>query len=112
LDLLSFVDRWGRTIVLSEGAWLHILAEHEEMQGQEDAVDATVTAPERVMGDVDVRERVSFYRAGTLPGRYRHWYVKVVVHFLPPDESGIVVGEIVTAYATPALKRGEKQLWP
>jgi hypothetical protein len=112
LDLLSFVDRWRRVIVLTEDAWSHILDEHAEMEGQEGAVDATVTAPERVTNDASVPERVCFYRSGVLPGRYRPWYVKVVVHFSMPDETGTVVGEIVTAYATPVLKRGETRIWP
>ena len=112
LDILSFTDRWGRTIVLSDEAWSHILAEHAEMVGQESAVDMTVAAPERVMTDVDVPHRLSFYRTGVLPGRYRRWFLKVCAHFSPPDDAGNIIGEIVTAYPTPNLKRGETQLWP
>lgn len=93
MDLLSVVDRWGRTVVLTESAWSHILAEHAEMWGQEDALDATVAAPELVMDDIEVPERIAFCRSGVLQGRYREWYLKVVVHLSPPDEAGTIVGE-------------------
>ena len=54
-------------------------------------------------------ERVSFYRRGVLGEPYRRWILKVCVHLLPPDEAGNTVGEVVTAYPTPSIKRGETQ---
>lgn len=112
MEILSCTDRWSRTVVLTDGAWSHILIEHAEMDGQEGAIDATVTAPDYVMDDVEIPERVSFYRSGVLSGPYRTWFLKVCVHLLPPDDAGHTVGEIVTAYPTPQIKRGETQRWP
>ena len=64
------------------------------------------------MEDAEVPARVSFYRRGVLGEPYRRWFPKVCVHLLPPDEVGTTIGEIVSAYPTPSIKRGETQQWP
>ena len=71
MDILSCVDRWGRTVVLTESVWSHFLAEHAELTGQEGALHATITAPGRVSDDVELPERVSYYRSGVLGRPYR-----------------------------------------
>ena len=95
-DLLGMTDRWGRAIVVTEDGWSHIHAEHAEMQGQEGAVP----------------KRESYHQTGVLPEPYGRRYLKVCVRFAPPDETGAIVGEVVTAYPTPDLTRGETQRWP
>ncbi len=112
MDLLSCRDRWGRTIVLTDRAWSHILDDHGEMAGNEWAIDLALRQPDYVMDDASVDGRLVYYRGNVLPKPFDASFVKVCVELLPPDETGNVVGEIVTAYATPSLKRGERQRWP
>jgi hypothetical protein len=112
LDIFSCYDRWGQTIVLTDRAWAHILEDHGEMVGRLWAIEVTVRLPDYLMEDAQVPGRVAYYRANVLPEPVADAFVKVVVAMLPPDETGVIVGEVVTAYATPARKRGERQRWP
>lgn len=98
--------------MLTDRAWSHILEDHGELADNEWAIDLTVRQPDFLMDDASVPGRLAYYRGNVLPQPFAASFLKVCVELLPPDESGAIVGEIVTAYATPSIKRGERQRWP
>jgi len=94
--LAQTVDPGGRTVVLDERGWAHILQTHEEMASYRDLIMTTVSAPEHRHSDPRPgRER--FYRRTLGPSRW----LFVVIHF---DETP---ARIVTAYA----KRKDPPRW-
>jgi hypothetical protein len=90
LIVFRCADRFGREVVLYERA---------------------IARAQRIRIDATHRDRRCYYRRGVLPAPYDKDYLKVVVRFAPPDARGVVRGEVVTAYATPRLKRGETREW-
>jgi hypothetical protein len=61
-------DPGGRRVVLDDGGWAHIVAEHSEMAVHREAVLATVTQPHHRGPDRrPLRER--FWRRGLGPTR-------------------------------------------
>lgn len=85
----------------------HVLAQHPELAAHLAAVAETLTDPERVMRDARFANRECFYRPIPLPAPLDRLYRKVVVEF--PQVS---VGEVVTAFLLPKIKRSEVQRWP
>lgn len=99
--------------MLTEEIWLnHILDSHPEFKGLETCIEKAITDPYRVMQDARDPTRECMYRHRTLPGRLSRFYLKVVVAFRPTGSSGILVGTVLTAFATDRIKSTEKQLWP
>lgn len=112
-ELVRCSDCRGRLVVLTEEIWNgHILDSHPEFQGLEACVEKAITDPYRVTQDAMHSSRECMYRHRTLPGHLNRFYLKVVVAFRPTGPSGVLVGTVVTAYATDRIKRTEKQLWP
>ncbi len=86
--LAETIDPGGRTIVLDEEGWTHILQEHEEMALYRDEIIATVTSPDHRRGDPHPgRER--YYSRELGPSR---WLFVVV-------DCNETPARIVTAYA-------------
>lgn len=111
LIVFRCVDRFGREVVLHDHQWRYHVQQHPELVGQEAAVEGAITGAKRIRIDVTHPNRRCYYRPGALPAPHNRDYLKVVVRFGPPDARGVVRGEVVTAYATPTLKRGEAREW-
>lgn len=80
----TVIEPLGRTVVLTEGAWAHIIREHPEMARYERGVIETITHPIDQRDDPRPgRERYLSERAG--PSRF----LTVVVHF--DNDTGAVV---------------------
>lgn len=110
-DVLHATDRWGRLIGLPEGNWVDkILLDHGEMVGNEESVRLTLTDPDLVAFDRDHDDREVFYRRAALPPPDHRDYLKVCVVFRASNE-GVMLGRVVTAYATDGIKPGEKPRW-
>jgi hypothetical protein len=84
-----------------------IIAYHQEIVGQEELVKDVLSFPDVVTEDVDREDRFCFYGYDIyLTSRVPH--VKVVVEWYADPERD---WEVITAYETPRLKRGEKVLY-
>lgn len=84
----TVIEPDGRTVVLTDAAWEHILREHAEMAPFERTVMETITHPvDRVPDERPGRERYVNESVG--PSRF----LTVVVQFAGDDR-----GEIVTAF--------------
>ena len=101
------VDRLGRTVVLTDEAWQHILESHGEFAPQPPDVLAGIALADLVRRDRNFVRRAIHYR-NTGPGRRR---LRVVVNYRPHEILGWS-GEVVTAYFTGRRYRNEVQLWP
>ncbi len=96
-------DYEGLAIRLTDERLAHIL-EHPEMAGMEQAIDATLRGPARVVGsfsDPQARLYYRFYFGTRVGDRYLCVVVKVV-----GDDAFVL-----TAYLTDRIKRGVA-LWP
>ena len=96
-------DFQGRSIRLTNERLAHIL-EHPEMASLEQAIEETLTNPERVLesfSDPDARLYYRFY-VGTRVGNK---HLCVIVKLAGGDAF------VVTAYLTDRVKRGV-QVWP
>jgi len=110
--LVDCVDRWGRRIVLTEAQWrTHVVDGHPPLVGQEEAVRAALTAPERVMLDADHADRENFYRRGALAAPHDHLYLKVTVDFAATRVDPLAPGFVVTAFPTDHIRRRERSKW-
>ena len=92
--LWETVDRLGRTVVLTEVAWAHIVDEHKDMTGRQDDVRRAL-------------ERASVVRASEAAALF----IRVVVRYRPDEATGWL-GEVVTAHLTKRKKKGEQHRWP
>jgi hypothetical protein len=82
------VDPEGRTVVLTDDVWAHIMRRHPEMSRYEQAIMETITNPDRIDPDPRPgRERFLGYRRGP------SMWLRVVVSFAEEGD-----GRIVTAY--------------
>jgi hypothetical protein len=70
----------------------------------------TIEAPDIIVSDFDNPDGLNYYRFGALPAPYDRLYLKVVVSFRHVDLS--MVGDVITAYPTGRIARGEVQQWP
>lgn len=95
-------DQFGREVVLTEAAWLHILRRRPGMAGYESRIQAAVATPEVATWDAEHDDRENYYRRA--PDRL---CLKVCVMY-DPDGNGTVI----TAYQTHRVKRGERRRWP
>jgi hypothetical protein len=96
-------DHEGLAIRLTDERLAHIL-EHPEMAGMEQAIEATLRSPERVVSSLSDPQAQLYYRFyfGTRVGDR---YLCVVVKVAGDDAF------VLTAYLTDRIKRGVA-LWP
>jgi hypothetical protein len=96
-------DHEGLAIRLTDERLAHIL-EHPEMAGMEQAIEATLRSPERVVSSLSDPQARLYYRFyfGTRVGDR---YLCVVVKVAGDDAF------VLTAYLTDRIKRGVA-LWP
>lgn len=112
-ELVRCSDRNGRVVVLTDEIWVnHIIDRHPEFTGLEACIEMAITDPYRVTQDARHSNRECMYRHRTLPGNLSRFYLKVVVAFQPSGPNGILVGTVLTAFATDRIKSTERQLWP
>ncbi len=112
--VVSAVDRWGRDMVAYLGRWeSHVEQRHPELDEHFDAVDLALRDPEVITLDAVHPNRENFYRRGALPPPYDRLYLKVCMAMGGRSPRGLpTTGEVVTAYPTPRVGRGEAQKWP
>ena len=111
--VLACIDPFSRVVVARRDWWIaHVLDRHPEVDGHEGAVQRTIEWPDVVTRDAEYPNGVNYYRMDALPG-YAGKYLKVAVGYDPDNSVGVVaVGEVVTAYPTRRVKKGEQHLWP
>jgi hypothetical protein len=108
---LSCEDPLGRPILARRQRWdEHIRARHPEIASLVEAVRATLEAPDFIVSDFDNPDGLNDYRTGVLPPPYDRLYLKVVVTFR--QSAFAVIGDVITAYPTGKIARGEVQQWP
>jgi hypothetical protein len=112
----SFSDFRDYPVSLSIPNWHdHILIEHPEMFGQEDAIAATLRDPDMRYRNPAYPDREIFYRRMNFKFRVGNAYVeseefmKVVVAYEPILD--FMRGTIVTAFPTSKLREGEVLEW-
>lgn len=103
-------DPLGRSVTLYQDRFDHIEQDHGDMADSVHLIQAVVEHPAVIRHDEVHPDRESYYR--TFPEIDPTTFVKVSVEFEPPDEYGLVVGTVITAFQTPRLKRGELPKWP
>jgi hypothetical protein len=109
--VISCADPLAQPIVARRQRWEeHVRARHPEVAGQVDAVRDTLEAPDYIVSDVDNPDGLNYYRLAVLPSPYHRLYLKVVVTFRRFGSAA--VGDVVTAYPTGRIARGEVQWWP
>jgi hypothetical protein len=109
--VLHCLDRRGRSVTLSALNWDEkILLDHAEMIGCEGFVASSIESPDLHARDRVFSNREVYYRWAILPPPDDDRYLKVVVAYYV-DDTGIVAGRVVTAYAVDFLPRGETRLW-
>ena len=109
--VVACVDPLGRSIAARRRRWdEHVIARHPEIASHAEAVRATLTAPDFIVTDFDNPDGLNYYRFGVLPPPYSRLYLKVVVSFR--GSGSPAVGDVITAYSTGRIARGEVQQWP
>ena len=111
--ILDCTDCTGRRTILEAFNWDgKILLDHRRsMEENRYAVEVTIREPDFINHDTDYGDRDVYYRRGLLPDPYHKDYVKVVV-VVEHARTFRTYGRIISAYATPDVKRGEKRKWP
>jgi hypothetical protein len=109
--VLDCIDYAGRQVRLTDTVWYgHILMEHPELRANERSVELALVSPHQVNRDKDFADREVFYRRGALPPPDKNDYLNVVVRYRETDE-GVLVGQLLTAYAIRAILPEEPILW-
>lgn len=101
------VDRFGRSVSLSESRWDHIVAARSPHLLSPDAIRGIIEFPAEITLDADYAHRECFYSDRTFG-----LGLKVVVQFRPVSPQGTWVGAVITAYPSKAIKRTETRRWP
>jgi len=105
------MDPYGQPIAARKRRWEeHIRARHPEIASHVDAVRTTLETPDVIVSDFDNPDGLNYYRFGILPPPFDQLYLKVVVNFYRIDST--VIGDVITAYPTGNIARGEVQQWP
>ncbi|MCC6313919.1 MAG: hypothetical protein IT337_07880 [Thermomicrobiales bacterium] len=112
--VIACTDRWGRVVVVREYRWdTHIVSRHPELEGQYKAVEMAIRHPDVVKHDATFATGEAFYRSLTEPQRYAGRYLKVCIAFSPGDRpDAYQTGEVITAYITSRIAKGERHKWP
>ncbi|MGH2616749.1 MAG: hypothetical protein ACRDJC_16060 [Thermomicrobiales bacterium] len=109
--LFTCEDPLGRPITARRQRWEeHVRPRHPEVAPHVVGVRATLEAPDFIVSDFDNPDGLNYYRLAVLPSPYDRLYLKVVVSFRRIGSS--VIGEVITAYPTGQIARGEVQRWP
>jgi hypothetical protein len=109
--VFSGADPLGRRVVARRDRWEENLrVRHPEVALYEAAVRLTLEAPDYIVSDVDDLDGLNYYRFGVLPSPYDRLYLKVVVTFYRSEST--VIGQVITAYPTGRIARGEVKQWP
>ena len=110
--MLQCFDPTGREIVARLGQWVaHIEDRHPELDEHFGSVELTLTDPYRITEDTKHPDRLNYDRAAALPPPFRRLYLKVCVGFRSSGRTSHF-GEVITAYPTGRIGRGEVQRWP
>ena len=88
----------------------HLRARHPEVAYVPDAVRRTIEAPDISVSDFDNPNGLNYYRFGALSAPYERLFLKVVVSYR--EVGSTFVGDVITAYPTGRIARGEVQQWP
>lgn len=112
--VLYCFDPFKRNVVATLGHWeRHIEGGHPEVDEHFEAAEATIRRPESLTLDAKHANRENFYRRGVLPPPYDKLNLKVCVAYGFADVfRTIELGQVITAYPTKAVGRGETQRWP
>ncbi len=110
--LLYYRNQWGQLIVLDEDRWTnHILVNHPELAGQQDAVGLAVVNPSAVTRDQRHANGLNYYSFGVLTPPLNRVYLKVCVRIEPVAYSTSANGLVITAYPISAIKKTEVPIW-
>jgi len=106
-------DQWGQIITLDDDRWTnHILINHPELAGQEEALAVALLDPAIVTQDGRHGNGRNYYAFGVLAPPLDRVYLKVCVRFTVVASSPVANGGVITAYPISSVKRTEVQLWP
>lgn len=107
-------DQWRRRVIAREHRWhSHVVAEHPELRDGHGEVETSIRTPEFVNLDATRPNTEVFYRTIEPPHPYAGYYCKVVVRYGPGNMAGGVTdGEVVTAFVTNKVRKGEQRKWP
>ena len=110
-ELLRCADRFGRTVVLRADIWYDkVLSDHPEMAQSLEAVEITLTDPDRVNFDAIYRNGENFYRRGVLQHPHDIDYLKVVVRYERIGDE--LIGDVISAFVAPHYRKpGERFRW-
>ncbi|MGH8574830.1 MAG: hypothetical protein ACREX8_20035 [Gammaproteobacteria bacterium] len=109
--VFTCADPLDRPIAARQRRWEdHIRARHPEIAPRIEAVRATLEAPDFIVSDFDNPDGLNYYRLAVLPSPYDRLYLKVVVSCRRIGSS--VIGDVITAYPTGQIARGEVHRWP
>ena len=109
--LFACVDPLGQPIAARTRRWdEHIRDRHPELAAQVEAIRTTLEAPDFIVSDFDNPDGLNYYRFGVLPSPYDRLYLKVVVTYR--QRASVMIGDVITAYPTGKIARGEVQQWP
>jgi hypothetical protein len=111
--LFHYQDQWGQIIAFGDDRWTnHILVNHAELAGQQDAVGMAVVNPSAVIRDQRHANGLNYYAFGVLAPPLDRVYLKVCVRIEPVAYSSVANGLVITAYPISAIKKTEVQIWP
>ncbi len=112
--ILHCFDPLGREVVARRGQWEgHIESRHPEIDKHFDSVRRVIESPELITIDAINSNRENFYCRGTLPAPYDRLLLKICVAYGPGNFLGTYqIGEMITAYPTKRIGRGEASRWP
>lgn len=92
-DLFQVVDPRGITITCNEGYWdAHIVSSKPIMQGNEQAVQSTLAAPDVIYGSGEYPERDVYFKQNSGATYSSKLFTKVIVEINGNS------GEVVTAF--------------
>jgi len=94
-------DPRGMAVICTDEAWQHIVSRRHWIKLDE--IKAAIEKPLSIYTDSNNNQKQIYYAESIRSTEY----IKVVVQF-----RGLSTLQVVTAYHTPQVKPGEKQIWP
>ncbi|MBA3642877.1 MAG: hypothetical protein H0W59_02270 [Chloroflexia bacterium] len=112
--VLHCFDPLGREVVARLGQWKgHIEGRHPEVDEHFDSVQRAIERPEQITIDAINSNRENYYCRGALPAPYDRLFLKICVAYRPGNSlETYQTGEVITAYPTKRIGRGEAPRWP